>query len=193
MTPSGFMYHGVAYAFADVVALRSYRLIHRTHHIPMGVSTEHDPAIGFVVYTKDGETIQVSEKSTLLSSSKEARIDLLAHAVDEISEKTFQQRVQKYVDQVQRGGQFQYAGWRFFPGQQKVVDPKVTPYGIAQTEFLRGFGYLQVVSRSEGGALKFLRKAKDGFTGNVSNAINTIEDTDAFYALLSHYFQLKWS
>ncbi|WP_353367158.1 hypothetical protein [Acidovorax sp. FG27] len=90
---AGFNFRGRKYAFADVVETRSSRVIHQTRHISVGVTESHDPAMSFLLVMRDGEHIQVTEQSTLTSSTKHARVDQLQQAFDAICAKTFDQRV----------------------------------------------------------------------------------------------------
>ena len=133
----GFMYKGRKYVFNDVVETRSYRVIHQTRHIPAGITESHNPAMSFVLVMQDGENIQVTEQSTLFSSSKQERVNQLQKSFDEICAKTYKQRIQKYVAQIEAKGYFEYNGWHFAPKQQKIINAS------------SGHAYLTPVRRKE--------------------------------------------
>lgn len=184
VTATGFLYKGRTYDFSEVVETRSYRAIHQTRHIPLGVTTSHNPAMSFLLVLKDGEHVQVTEQSTLMSSSKQVHIDQLQRAFEELCTKTFQQRAQKYVVQIQSTGLFEYSGWRFSPGQQKLIDADSgRAYTINELQFLRSYGFIEVVPTQESFTAKVLRKSKQELSGRM-HGIGTLCDTDVFFALL---------
>ena len=190
--PTGFRYRGLTYEFSDVVETKSYRVVHQTKHIPMGVTTSHDPAMSFLLLMKDGEQVQVTEQSTLTSSSSQSRVWQLQKAYDEICAKSFDQRVKKYTDQVEASGFFEYNGWRFFPQQRKVVDTaSKKAHAVTENQFLRHYGFIEVVPKQESFGSKLLRKSKQELSGNLYG-FGTLVDSDVFFALLAHYFQMRW-
>ena len=192
VSDEGFSYKDRTYKLADVVETRSYRVIHQTRHIPIGVTESHDPAFSFVLVMRDGEAVQVTEQSTLLSSSKQERVDQLQKAYDSICEKTFQQRAQKYLSQLEAKGYFEYGSWRLSPSQQKIIDTTSGKgHSISELQFLRSYGFIELVPSSEGFVAKALRKSKQELSGR-RYGIGTLSDGDVFFGLLAHYFQLKW-
>lgn len=192
VSDDGFSYKGRTYKLSDVAETRSYRVIHQTRHIPLGVTESHDPAFSFVLVMRDGEAVQVTEQSTLLSSSKQERVDQLQKSYDFICESTFQQRAQKYITQVEANGYFEYGAWRLSPSQQKIIDTTSGKgYSVSELQFLRSYGFIELVPSNEGLAAKMLRKSKQELSGK-RYGIGTLSDGDVFFALLAHYFHLKW-
>ncbi len=189
---SGFTYKGRTYKLVNIAETRSYRVIHQTQHIPLGVTESHNPAFSFVLVMHDGEAVQVTEQSTLLSSSKQERVDQLQKSYDSICEKTFEQRAQKYLTQIEANGYFEYGVWRFSPSQQKIIDTTSGKgYSVSELQFLRSYGFIALVPSNEGLVAKALRKSKQEFSGK-RYGIGTLSDGDVFFALLERYFQLKW-
>ena len=177
-----FSYKGREYKLADVAETRSYRVIHQTRHIPLGVTESHNPAFSFVLVMQDGESVQVTEQSTLLTSSKQERVDQLQKAYDFISENTFQQRAQKYLIQIESNGYFEYGGWRFLPSQQKIIDTSSGKgHSVDELQFLRSYGFIELVPSNEGLLAKTLRKSKQELSGK-RYGIGTISDGDVFFA-----------
>lgn len=192
VSDDGFSYKGRKYKLADVVETRSYRVIYQTRHIPLGVTESHDPAFSFVLVMRDGEAVQVTEQSTLLSSSTKERVDQLQKSYDFISEKTFQQRAEKYLAQISANGYFEYGAWRLSPSQQKVIDTTAGKgYSVSELQFLRSYGFIELVPSNEGLVAKALRKSKQELSGK-RYGIGTLSDGDVFFALLAQYFHLKW-
>ena len=188
----GFSYRGRTYSLAEIIETRSYRVIHQTRHIPLGVTTSHDPAFSFLLIMRDGEAIQVTEQSTLLSTSKQERVDQLQKAYDFISEKTFQQRANKYLNQIQSHGYFDYGAFRFSPIDKKIIEINSgKAKSISELEFLRSYGFIELVPKNESLAAKTLRRTKQEFSGK-RYGISTLSDGDVFFALLAHYFRLQW-
>jgi hypothetical protein len=191
LTPSGFTYGGKQYTDADVVAIRSYRVIHRTHYVMIGTE-EHDPAISFVLTLRDGTEAQVTEQSTWTYSSKQDRVNRLQADLDEICRRTFEQRVRKYTSQFEASGFYQYGVWRFFPQQERFTDTSSRQtFTIGDTKLLRHYGFVEVQRRSEGLAAKLLRRVKEETFGGLYG-IPTLEDGDVFFALLDHFFRVRW-
>lgn len=191
LTPGGFTYAGRQYADADVVAIKSYRVIHRTHVVMVGTS-EHDPAISFVLTLRDGTQAQVTEQSTWTYNSKSDRVNSLQADLNEICTRTFDQRVRKYTSQVEATGFYQYGVWRFFPQQKRFSDTASgRTFALSEAKLLLHYGFIEVQERSEGFAAKLLRRTKEETLGG-RYGISTLEDSDVFYALLDHYFQVRW-
>lgn len=192
LLPDGVRYKDEAYSFSEVVSAWSYRVSHRTHYVGVGTD-EHDPGFSFVLTMEDGSHVQVTEQSTWTYTSKQERIDSLQAAFNEICARTFQKRAEKYVHQLERKGFFNYAGWRFSPTDQTIRNIESEDvFDTRETNFLRGYGFLELRPRSEGLADKFVRRAKLELTGR-RKGIGTLTDPDVFYALLEHYFGLRWT
>lgn len=191
LTPGGFTYGGKQYRDADVVSVKSYRVIHQTHHVLIGTD-EHDPAISFVLTLRDGTDAQVTEQSTWGYSSKQDRVNRLQADLNEICKRTFEQRVRKYTSQVEASGFYQYGVWRFFPQQKRFSDTSTGRiFALNETKLLLHFAFIEVQDRSEGLAAKLLRRTKEETLGG-RYGIPTLEDRDVFFALLAHFFQVSW-
>jgi hypothetical protein len=191
LTPGGFTYGGRNYSDSDVVSIKSYRVIHQTHIVLVG-SHQHDPAISFVLVLKDGTDAQVTEQSTWIRSSKGERVDRLQADLDTICKRTYQHRVLKYTSQVDTTGFFQYGVWRFFPQHQRFSDTSSgRTFALSDAKLLLHYGFIEVQERSEGFAAKLLRRTKEETLGG-RYGIPALEDGDVLFALLAHYFNLRW-
>jgi hypothetical protein len=191
LTQIGFTYSGKHYTDADVLAIKSYRVIHRTHCVMIS-KHDHDPAISFILVLKDGTEAQVTEQSTWTYNSNQDRVNKLQEALDEICKRTFNQRVRKYTSQVEATGFYQYGVWRFFPQQKRFSDTASgRTFSVGETKLLRHYGFIEVQDRSEALSAKLIRRAKEEMLGG-RYGISTLEDGDVFFALLNHYFQIRW-
>lgn len=178
LTETGFIYYGMQYKFDDVVETRIIKM----------VSSEYDYSISIILVMNTGITIQVTEQPTWTSNSKINNVQHIDEMFHRVSKKTWENRVNKYIRQVKELGYFDYCGWRFYPNQQKIVDiEKDRAYQINSTKFLRSYGYITVASMEVGLGAKILRRIIDK-----PRVINTIIDTDVFFALLKHYFHMQW-
>ena len=193
LTDNGFTYLGQIYSFDEVAEVRSYRVIHQTRHVPFGGTTEHDPAMAILIAMKDGKQIKVTEQTTWTSSSKQNNIDRIQYAFNYICAKTKDQRMKKYITQIERHGHFEYGGWRFVPNEQILIDIKSgNTYKRGQMRFMKSYGFIAMEPVNEGLAAKIIRKSKQEFTGR-QIGISTLSDTDVIFDLLRHYFRLAWS
>ncbi len=193
LTDNGFTYLGEMYHFDEVAEVRSYRVIHQTRHVPFGGTTEHDPAIAILIAMKDGKQIQITEQSTWTSSSKQNNIDKIQHAFKCICSKTKDQRMRKYITEIEKYGAFEYGGWKFLPNEQILIEIKTgNSYKRSEMRFKKGYGFIAMEPVNEGLTAKLIRKAKQEFSGHQIR-INTLSDTDVFFDLLRHYFRLSWS
>lgn len=192
VSDDGFSYKGRPYKLSDVEEIRSYRVMHQTRQIPMGASENHNPAISFIIKMRDGESIQVTEQSTLISSSNNKRVEHLQATIDYITKKTFGQRVAKYLAQIEGNGYFDYGTWRFSTSQRKIIDmTSGKGYLASELNFLRSYGFIEMVPKNESLVEKVLRKSKQEISGK-RWGIGTLVDTDVFFSLLEHFFKLKW-
>ncbi|MEY3785804.1 MAG: hypothetical protein RLZ75_9 [Pseudomonadota bacterium] len=182
----GFIYSGINYKFEDVLVTGAYRSTLETKHLMIGSDFTHSISIIFKMQT--GETVQVTEQPTWLSNSKLEKVEQIQNIFNIVSEKTFQNRVNKYLTQVEKQGFFEYAGWLFYPEQKKIIDNiKKRAYSIKTTTLLKGYGYIQVKSEADGIGTKINNYLISGYP-----VISTLENTDVFFALLKHFFDFEW-
>jgi hypothetical protein len=83
-------------------------------------------------------------------------------------------------------GFFEYSGWFFYPKERKIVEAqKNREYQIDSIRLVKSYGWIRVERMKESLGDKLKKK----ITGNIG--INTILDTDVFYSLLKHFFNLQ--
>ncbi|MFX9912094.1 hypothetical protein ABTP43_19990, partial [Acinetobacter baumannii] len=86
-------------------------------------------------------------------------------------------------------GYFDYNEWRFYPNQQVIQDTKKNKvYNLDSTELLKSPEYITVKEKNAGLGSKLMQS----LVGKPSIII-TRTDTDVFFTLLKHFFDLSWS
>jgi hypothetical protein len=186
LTDNGFHYRGINYKLDDVKETRIYKIVSKVNTIGIG-TTNISYSISILFEMKTGEHVQLTEQPTWLSNSKIDKVEQIQNIFNIVSEKTFQNRVEKYLTQVYQQGYFEYAGWRYYPEQKKIIDMgNNRAYSTQTTKFLRSYDYITVVDESDG----LSEKIKAKLSGYAK--ISTLADTDVFYTLLKHFFSLEW-
>lgn len=185
LTSEGFVHRGINYKFEEVDATRSARGVFEYKVLFVGSDFHHSISVIFLM--KSGENVQLTEQPTWFYDSKNEKVVHIQNIFNIVSEKTFQNRLKKYLNQVEKDGFFEYAGWHFYPEQKKIIDvEKKRAYSIQTTKFLKQYGFISVVNEADGFKEKIIRKI------NGNRGINTITDTDVFFVLLKHFFNLSW-
>lgn len=185
LTDDGFLYRGISYNFDEIRDVKRYRQVLETKYVMVG--SDHTHGISIMFEMNSGEKVQLTEQPTLLSSSKIEKVDEIEKIYAIVSEKTFQTRAQKYLDQVSKRGFFEYSGWHFYPDKRKIVDyENRRSYQINSIKMLKSYGYIKIENKVESIGEKISKKIK----GSVG--INTLNNTDVFFALLKHFFKLEW-
>jgi hypothetical protein len=103
-----------------------------------------------------------------------------------LSERTFRQRLDFYLDQVRMNGYFIYDECRFYPRQKIQFRNQV--FDLASSTFKRSSGYVVLEHKNVGMFGKALRELS---LGKVPQ-FNTQTDTDVIVHLLGELFGLQW-
>ena len=186
LSERGFSHRGITYTFDDVVEIG--RLRHRLEVRTLGVGSDFTHSIAVVFVMRSGEDVQITEQPTWTSDSKVSRVEQLEAIFDRVEAATYASRMEKYLSQLEDRRFFEYAGWHFYPEDRKIIQLATRrAYSTDSSELLRAYGFLEVRDRADGVGAK-VRRFFRGPTG-----INTLRDTDVFFALLSRFFGLTWS
>jgi len=174
LTDSGIFYKGIEYDFNQIAEASRHRHRLETKVLLVGSDYTHSISILFKMFT--GEQVQLTEQPTMFSSSKEENV-----------EKTFKNRVKKYLEQIDQRGFFEYSGWHFYPKQNEIINySKGDKYKIEDIRMLKSYGFIEIKNKNEDLGQKLRHKIKG------SIGINTVTNTDVFFALLKHCFNLEW-
>lgn len=187
LTDVGFRYCNELYRFEDVIETRIARSV--LEHKVILVGSDYHHSVSIVIGVKSGELLQVTEQPTWLSDSKLSSVEHVENLFSVISQKSWDNRLQKYTRQVKDVGYYEYNGWRFYPNQRKIQCLKDNKYyDLDSVNFLKSYGFIAVKEKNEGLGSKFLKSLVGGQVG-----IGTLIDTDVFFALLKHFFAISWS
>ena len=185
LTASGFLYSGVAYAFDDVIDVVRIRQRLETKVLFVGSDYTHEISVRFEMAS--GEKLQLTEQSTLFSGSKVGNVNKIEYISNVICEKSFHNRIMRYIEQVEKRGFYEYSGWHFYPQKREIVDySNNRKYHIDDIKMLKRYGFIEIKNRQENIGEKFSQQ----FKGTVG--INTLKNTDVFFTLLKHFFRLEW-
>jgi hypothetical protein len=185
LTDSGFLYRGVAFAFDDVVDVSRFRQQLETKTLFVGSDYTHGISVLFEM--DSGEKVQLTEQPTWFSNSKDENINKIENIFGIVCEKSFQNRIMRYVEQVEKRGFYEYSGWHFYPQKREIIDySNNRKYHVDDIKMLRRYGFIEIKNKQESIGEKFSQKIK----GTVG--INTLKNTDVFFTLLKHFFRLEW-
>lgn len=183
----GLKYRNKHYRFDDVVGIKIVRHVLETKVI--GVGSEFDHSISIIILVKSGEHIQVTEQPTWLSNSKLNSVEHIERMFSVIAQKSWNNRLNKYIEQVKNNGYYEYDGWRFYTQKMKIQDlANNKTYDLNATTLSRYPTYLVVKEKNEGLGIKIFKS----LVGK-EVIIGTMLDTDVFFTLFKHYFKRSWS
>ncbi len=187
LSDGGFTYYNSLYSFDEVVETRILRSV--LEHKVILVGSDYHHSVSIMIGLKSGELLQVTEQPTWLSDSKLSSVEHVENLFFVISQKSWDNRVQKYTRQVNDVGYYEYNGWRFYPKQRKIQDIKNNKYyDLSSVNLLKSYGFIGVKEKNEGLGSKLIKSLVGGQAG-----IGTLIDTDVFFALLKHFFGISWS
>jgi len=187
LTDGGFTYCNKIYRFEDVIETRIARSV--LEHKIILVGSDYHHSISIMIGIKTGEMLQVTEQPTWLSDSKLSSVEYVENLFSVISQKSWDNRVQKYTNQVNDFGYYEYNGWRLYPTHRKIQCLKNNKYyNLNSVTFLKSYGFIAVEEKNEGIGSKLIKSIVGGQVG-----IGTLIDTDVFFALLKHFFGISWS
>ena len=182
----GFVYEGRFFPFSEVIETRIMRSV--LEHKVILVGSDYHHSISIMIGVKSGELMQVTEQPTWLSDSKLSSVEHVENLFGVISEKSWSNRVAKYTNQLEASGFYESNGWRFYPKKRGIQDAKSgKSFHLDSVDLLKSYGYIEVKAKSEGLGSKLLKNLVGGRVG-----IGTLIDTDVFFALLKHFFNISW-
>lgn len=187
LADGGFTYCGKPYRFDEVIETRIIRSVLEHKFIIVGSDYHH--SVSIMIGVKSGELLQVTEQPTWLSDSKLSSVEYVENLFSVISQESWDNRVQKYTRQVSDIGYYEYNGWRFYPNKRKIQYLKNNKYyDLNSVNLLKSYGFIAVKEKNEGLGSKLIKNLIGGQVG-----IGTLIDTDVFFDLLKHLFDISWS
>lgn len=181
---SGFSVKDLRYNYSEVEKLYYHRVqVQKTMNF-VAAGIDHQVTIGIYVRARAKPLIiEAGPKMLSLAgfSFGEKKAESLTAKFSELSQRTFDQRVQKYVESRQQHGYFLYDG------------KKIHKSGLVEGE---NWSFNLAIDRP---VLKapfaiFYEKKGAGFLGRAKQyEIQTTHDADVFFALLFNLFRLRWA
>lgn len=183
----GFIYRNKVYKFDEVIETRIIRSV--LEHKVILVGSDYHHSVSIIIGIKSGEMLQITEQPTWLSDSKLSSVEHVENLFSVISQKSWENRVNKYTQYLNDRGYFEYNGWRFYIKQRKIQNINDNKYyDLNSVNLLKSYGFIAVKEKSEGIASKIIK----AFAGS-QVGIGTLIDTDVFFVLLKHYFGISWA
>lgn len=188
LVDDGFIYCNKKFRFDDVIETRIFRSV--LEHKVILVGSEYHHSVSIIIEVKSGEILQVTEQPTWLSNSKLSSVEHVENLFSVISQRSWDNRVLKYTIHLDDRGYFEYSGWRFYIKQRKIqIIHSNKYYELSSVNLLKSYGFIAVKEKNEGISAKLIKS----FVGGGSIGIRTLVDTDVFFALLKHYFNISWA
>lgn len=183
----GFIYRNKVYRFDEVIETRIIRSV--LEHKVILVGSDYHHSVSIIIGIKSGEMLQITEQPTWLSDSKLSSVEHVENLFSVISQKSWDNRVNKYTQHINDRGYFEYNGWYFYIKQRKIQNINDNKYyDLSSVNLLKSYGFIAVKEKSEGITSKIIKALAGGQVG-----IGTLIDTDVFFVLLKHYFGISWA
>lgn len=147
--------------------------------------------ITLIIYTKSGEDFKIVTQGghapdvLILKEKTEEKHDIIS-IYSALCKRTFEQRLDHYISQLEANGYFFYCDTKFYPAEKKIVQGDNAFY--LSDCWLEKDGYFIAIQKSKTSITEKLKKAWDGGPG-----FTTTVDSDVIHFLLDKLFGLKWS
>jgi hypothetical protein len=182
-----FKYSRNKYSYEDIIELRIVRT--RLELRTIGVGSDYSYGIGVEIKMNDNEMLKLIEQPTMFSKEDLENIKYIEEFIEIASHKSWENRVKNYSDQVNKKGYFTYANWNLYIEDEILFDKKTDKeYQLNSINLGKRYGVLVINNKK--------KSFTDKLIGSISGKeilIDTLTNTDVFFALLKHYFKLSWS
>lgn len=161
---------------------------HRTNYIKTG---EYLEAV-LIITLDDGYQIRIAYDeaglfyNVFLKKNLSQQIRRLREAFEHLATKTFQQRLNSYVDQLEKNGYFVIDECKFYPPKEVHFRNKV--FLVKATTFVRHPGYILLEPRKQ----TLLDVVSSNLTLAKIPQFNIQTDTDVCFFLLEKTFGISW-
>ena len=154
----------------------------------IGVGSDYSYSIAVEITMNNNEKLKLIEQPTFFSNEKIENIKYIEEFLKNALSKSWDNRVKKYIEQVDRNKFFTYANWIFYINERELHDSQNRKkYSLNSVQLFKNYGSLVIKEKNESFATKFAK-----ITLGKQIFIDTLTNTDVFYALLSHYYNLNW-
>jgi hypothetical protein len=185
----GFKHKGIHHKFSDIYSIFfSYMLVEQKLNF---ISAGEAERAFLYITLKNKEKIKLKFDEwgfvTGFNFDKKSDISNLVELYVFLMEKSFQYRIERFLKEISERGNFQYDDCIFKPKEQSIVFRGST-FHVSDTNFLKGYGYVEMKRKSEGllgKSIRFLNPLKDP-------QFNTQDDTDCIFYILDKFYGLRW-
>ena len=154
----------------------------------IGVGSDYSYSIALELTMKNLEKLKLIEQPTFFSNENINNIKYIESFLDNALKKSWENRVNKYIEQVNKNKCFTYANWIFHTIDKEFYDSlNNKKYSLESVQFFKNFGSLVIKEKNESLLSKFSK-----ITFGKQIFIDTLTNTDVFYALLKHYYNISW-
>jgi len=178
-------YKGTNYKLSDIknVGYFRKRIEHRTNFVKTG-ETQEDYLL--LKFSNNKELVlQVYDKIFTSAEKIEKDRMFMSNLFYDLKQKTFETRVNRYLQSIKDYGYFEYMDCKFFVNDKKVII-KNTDYHLSDWNFMKGATYI-CVEKKQKDLMSALKKMWD------IPQFATIFDEDIIFQLLDKYMGLRWS
>lgn len=181
-----FVYQGKVHPLSTIVHLRFARMEVTTYLVPVKLGTEG--SVGLLIEFTNGDQLYFREKPGWVLTSNQQKINGIVELYEHLSRSTYKQRLNAYMQELEHCGYFNYSGYQFF-ASARAIRLGERNFTTENTEILRHYNYIELKPKQEG----LLRKAQLRLWGGRVQSIDVLTDTDVIFALLAHFYGLRWS
>lgn len=190
---SGIVYGSHLFDFHDVASIRFQRT-HTTQYVYWTKASECDNAsMKVLLSNKKSIRLSFNESYFLIGANvnKKKWIERLTNTYVELCHATFDIRLKRFEDQLEKFGFFIYDGARFAPGESTIVC-KGRKFIVGKDQILKSYGSLDFVEHDQTLLERTKRRVIEETMPSLLPRISTLVDTDVLFYLLRTRFGLAW-
>jgi hypothetical protein len=191
---SGIAHGDNLYDFSEIKSIQ-FRRIHTTQYVYWSKAGECE-MVQLKIFLLNGSSINLSFNESYfflgLNSNKKTWIERLIKTYGDLSSKTFQLRLTKFENQLDKFGFFIYDGARFVPSESLIVC-KGKRFLVQEDRCLKSYGEIEFIKNENNFMNRFKRKLIEETVPSFLPKISTLDDTDVLFHLLDKHFGMKWS
>jgi hypothetical protein len=183
----GFNFRGDHYLFSDIAHIRFARMNVTTYMVPVKLGTEGSACL--LLELRSGEQIKLVEKPGWFLTSNQTRLNGIVDLFSYLAQATFKSRLADYLSAAEQRGYFVYSGYKFYP-TRKVIASEGREFTSENTDFMQAYNYIELRPKNYGVLHRLKRELS--WSSKIT-AVDTLTDTDVIFAILDHFYDLRWA
>ena len=189
---------GIAYGrhlfdFHEIVSVKFHRA-HTTQYIYWTKASKCNSA-SMTVRLSNNRPIKISFNESYFfigaNVNKKEWIEKLTNTYTELCRATFDMRLKRFEEQLDKFGFFVYDGARFTPEESTVIC-KGKKFNVGRDQIFKSYGSLDFVKHEQTFIERSKRKVIEETVPFLLPRISTLTDTDVLFYLLRTRFGLAW-